>query len=45
MNNSSDSTKDRVKVDWIVHAPKGGKVKLVARHQRAGTVRTEVELK
>jgi murein tripeptide amidase MpaA len=45
MNNSSDSTKDRVKVDWIVHAPKGGKVKLIARHQRAGTVRTEVELK
>ncbi len=45
MNSSSDSTKDRLKVDWIVHAPKGGKVKLVARHQRAGTVRTEVELK
>jgi len=45
MNNSSDSTKDRVKVDWIVHAPKGGKVKLIARHQRAGTVRAEVDLK
>jgi len=45
MNNSSDSTKDRVKVDWIVHVPKGGKVKLIARHQRAGTVRAEVDLK
>ncbi len=45
MNSSSDSTKDRLKVDWIIQAPKGGKVKLVARHQRAGTVRTEVELK
>jgi fatty acid-binding protein DegV len=30
---------------WIVHAPKGGKVKVVARHERAGVVRTELELK
>jgi len=34
-----------LKVEWIVHAPKGGKVKVVARHERAGTVRTELELK
>jgi len=38
-------TDDRLKVEWVVHAPNGGKVKLVARHDRAGTVRTEVELK
>ena len=41
----SEGTPDRVKVEWIVNAPKGGKVKLVARHERAGTVRAEVELK
>ncbi len=39
------STDDRVKVEWVVNAPKGGKVKLTARHERAGVVRTEVELK
>ncbi len=38
-------TDDRLKVEWVVHAPNGGKVKLVARHDRAGTVRTELELK
>jgi murein tripeptide amidase MpaA len=38
-------TDDRLKVEWIVHAPKGGTVKLVARHERAGLVRAEVELK
>ena len=39
-----DETVDRIKVEWVVHAPKGGTVKLVARHQRAGTVRATVEL-
>ena len=38
-------TDDRLKVEWVVHAPKGGTVKLVARHERAGVVRAEVELK
>jgi murein tripeptide amidase MpaA len=38
-------TDDRLKVEWVVYAPKGGKVKLVARHERAGVVRAEVELK
>jgi murein tripeptide amidase MpaA len=38
-------TDDRLKVEWVVYAPEGGKVKLVARHARAGTVRTELELK
>ena len=38
------STDDRLKVEWVVYAPQGGKVKLVARHDRAGTVRTELEL-
>jgi murein tripeptide amidase MpaA len=45
INTELEGTSDRLKVEWIVHAPKGGKVKLVARHERAGVVRTEVELK
>jgi murein tripeptide amidase MpaA len=40
----SDPTQDRAKVEWVVHAPQGGTVKLLARHDRAGTVRTEVTL-
>jgi murein tripeptide amidase MpaA len=36
---------DRLKVEWVMKAPQGGTVKLVARHDRAGVVRTEVELK
>jgi hypothetical protein len=39
------STDDRLKVEWVVNAPDGGKVSLVARHERAGVVRAEVELK
>lgn len=42
-------TADRVKFEWIVrvgkNAPKGGVVKLVAKHERAGAVRVEVPLK
>lgn len=40
-----ESTSDRLKVEWVIHAPKGGKVKLLARHERAGVVRVEVKLK
>jgi hypothetical protein len=38
-------TEDRLKAEWVIHAPNGGTVKLVARHERAGVVRAEVELK
>jgi murein tripeptide amidase MpaA len=38
-------TDDRLKVEWVIHAPKGGFVKMIARHERAGVVRAEVELK
>lgn len=41
---AGEPTDDRVKVEWVVKAPKGGKVKLLARHDRAGVVRAEVEL-
>ena len=40
----SDVTEDRAKVEWVVHAPQGGTLKLTARHERAGTVTTEVVL-
>ena len=39
-----DETSDRLKMEWVVRAPDGGKVSLLARHDRAGTVRAEVEL-
>ncbi len=41
---SRTSTDDRAKVEWVVHAPQGGSVKLVLRHDRAGTVRAEAKL-
>ena len=41
---ANDVTDDRLKVEWVVRAPTGGKVTLVARHERAGVVRTEVVL-
>ena len=40
----SDPTKDRAKVEWIIRATLGSRVKLLARHERAGVVRTEVIL-
>jgi murein tripeptide amidase MpaA len=38
-------TDDRLKVEWVVHAPRGGTVRLLARHERAGVVRVQAELK
>lgn len=40
----SGFTSDRAKVEWVVHAPKGGTVKLTARHDRAGVVRVMAQL-
>ncbi|HKS71027.1 MAG TPA: carboxypeptidase, partial [Ktedonobacterales bacterium] len=40
----ADPTDDRLKVEWVVRAPAGGTVELVARHERAGTVRASVVL-
>jgi murein tripeptide amidase MpaA len=41
---AGDPTDERAKVEWVVHAPQGGSVKLTARHERAGAVTREVEL-
>lgn len=42
---SAEGTHERLKVEWLIHAPHAGKVKLIARHERAGTVHTVLELK
>jgi hypothetical protein len=36
---------DRAKVEWTIKAPKGGTVKITARHERAGTLKKEITLK
>ncbi len=41
----ADVTSDRVKAEWVIAAPAGGTLKIEARHQRAGVIRREVELK
>jgi hypothetical protein len=38
------ATEERAKVEWIVHAPNGGFIKLTAKHERAGVVQAEVIL-
>ncbi|WP_026369668.1 M14 family metallopeptidase [Kallotenue papyrolyticum] len=41
---AGDTTADRTKVEWVVRAPQGGRVRLTARHERAGRAQTELEL-
>jgi murein tripeptide amidase MpaA len=41
---TSDVTRDRAKVEWVVRAPRGGTVRMTARHERAGTMVTSLEL-
>jgi murein tripeptide amidase MpaA len=41
---AADVTDDRAKVEWVIRAPSGGTVELLARHERAGTVRAAVPL-
>jgi murein tripeptide amidase MpaA len=41
---ADDATDDRAKVEWVVRSEQGGKVKLTARHERAGVVVTELAL-
>ncbi|MBV9389237.1 MAG: carboxypeptidase [Chroococcidiopsidaceae cyanobacterium CP_BM_ER_R8_30] len=39
-----DPTQDRAKVEWVIRAPEGSKVRLLARHERAGVIRVEIVL-
>jgi murein tripeptide amidase MpaA len=41
----NSETTDRAKVEWIVYAPNGGEAKITMQHDRAGVVRTTVDLK
>ena len=41
---AQDATEDRVKVEWVVHAPDGGTVVVIARHERAGKVESRIDL-
>ena len=45
VDESSEGTTDRVKVEWVVKAKRGTKIKLIARHDRAGVVKVDVVLK
>jgi hypothetical protein len=38
------STSERTKVEWVVEANSGDRIAVVARHQRAGTARSELTL-
>jgi murein tripeptide amidase MpaA len=42
---SIESTSDRAKVEWVVKAKKETKIKLTAKHERAGVVKAELILK
>jgi murein tripeptide amidase MpaA len=42
--NNDLSTSNRALVEWVVEAPSGSRVGVVARHERAGTVRGELVL-
>ena len=37
-------TDDRAKMEWVVRAKAGDVITLTAKHERAGTVRTELKL-
>jgi hypothetical protein len=39
-----DETDERAKIEWVVRATPGTKVKVTAKHQRAGTARHELTL-
>jgi murein tripeptide amidase MpaA len=44
VDESDESNLEQVKVDWVIHAPQGGSIELTARHDRAGLVRTRMDL-
>jgi murein tripeptide amidase MpaA len=40
----ADATTDRLKLEWVVHAPAGGELGVTVRHERAGVVRCSLAL-
>jgi murein tripeptide amidase MpaA len=45
LDGTAEGTRERLKVEWVVRAPGGGRISLTAHHDRAGTVRTTLVLK
>jgi murein tripeptide amidase MpaA len=45
VDETTEGTQDLAKAEWVVKARRGSKVQLVAKHDRAGTVRVQVVLK
>lgn len=45
VDETEEGTLDRLKVEWVVKAKKGVKVKVSAKHDRAGTVKLDLILK
>jgi hypothetical protein len=41
---NADVTDDRAKAEWVIRSSQGSAVTLVARHERAGTVRVDITL-
>lgn len=41
---NGESTNERVKMAWVVKAKKGAKIRLLAKHERAGVMNAEVVL-
>ncbi len=41
---NADPTEDRAKCEWTIRAPKGGVLKIVAKHERAGMVKKAITL-
>jgi murein tripeptide amidase MpaA len=39
-----EGTTDRLKLEWVVKAPRGSTVRLTVRHERAGTIRLKLKL-
>jgi hypothetical protein len=37
-------TPDRLKAEWVIHAPNGGNLELIARQERSGVVRVNLAL-
>ncbi len=37
-------TSDRLKAEWVIHAPQGGTLELIARQERSGVVRVSLTL-
>jgi murein tripeptide amidase MpaA len=42
---SDDATTDRCKLEWVIEAPDGGVLEILAKHQRAGVARAALELR